>query len=125
VQLVTDEVVTSCVLRSDFVAAVQFVTDFYVSYAWRDDRLFPDLDGDFNSETMFAPAPEFINAEDFEITGGLDYTIVAAADIPSWASVSASGDANETWVVATGRKVGPFIAELQLEEFPFDKQSSV
>lgn len=70
----------------------------------------------------FTPAPEFLNAQDPNLDLGLSYSVFSASDRPTWITDPASGSSNETWVATTGRVMGSFVAELQLEEFPFDKQ---
>ena len=99
-----------------------FINDFYINLAWRDDRLFTAIGGQFDPMSMFEPAPEFINAEaDYGVV--LDYNIIDAADIPEWVGVTKS-KVNETWVVGVGRKQGAFVAELELKYFPFDRQNA-
>jgi hypothetical protein len=39
-------------------------------------------------------------------------------------NVPHSGNANETWVVSIGRKLGGLAADLELKEFPFDRQNA-
>lgn len=42
------------------------------------------------------------------------YSIISSANLPAWTEAAPSGAPNETWVVASGRKVGIFIAELHV-----------
>lgn len=83
-----------------------------VALAWRDDRLFGTAADAFDPSTSFIPSPEFLNAED-DFSIALDYAVLPAP--PTWSGITVSGDATETWVLATGRKVGAFIAELALQ----------
>ena len=104
-----------------------FILDFYISIAWRDDRLYDTMmnDEDYDPITSFFPQPEFINvADEDSATPSLEFYFTDGYTLPKWVGVTASGDTNETWVIGSGRKIASFIADLQLEEFPFDKQNA-
>jgi hypothetical protein len=60
-----------------------FQMDFYLVFAWRDDRLFPQIDQELDPATQFHPSPEIINVGAF----GLD---VAGRRAPTrwWAAVA-------------------------------------
>jgi hypothetical protein len=42
-----------------------FQMDFYLVFAWRDDRLFPQIDQELDPATQFHPSPEIINVGAF------------------------------------------------------------
>lgn len=111
-------------LRKIDVVDSSFILEAYLNFGWRDDRLYQKLVDNvgLSEDEDFAPLPEFLNAAtDPHIF--LDYAIVGPDKIPSWMGIEASGDANETYVLAYGRKSDSFIAELDLKEFPFDRQN--
>lgn len=103
-----------------------FQMDFYLVFAWRDDRLSSMIGQELDPNTQFHPSPEIINVAsgDTDTSITLIDLIVSHDDLPEWVNVPSSGNANETWVVSIGRKIGGLAADLELKEFPFDRQNA-
>lgn len=100
-----------------------FKMDFYVNLAWKDNRVANH--SDFDETTMFHPAPEFVNTDASDYSVDIVYSIIRSQDTPGWLDLTlAEKRAGETWVIGIGRKAGTFVADLDLVNFPFDKQNA-
>ena len=100
-----------------------FITDYYIMMAWRDDRLYNEIGSTLDPTTNFHPTPEIINPADENSATEFTNLIISPDDLPGWV-YRAPSVMNETWVLAIGRKIGSFTADLQLVEFPFDRQNA-
>ena len=106
----------------DAVSATYYA-DFYVQFAWRDDRV-AGLAG-YWPDGLFTVDAELINAAAGNSQIALDDTDYTTRDAPPlWLDSTLSNEAkNGAWVEVAHRMALPLDAAFDLREFPFDKQS--
>ncbi len=102
-----------------------FSADFYLTQWWVDKRLSQSVtvDTDFDPAIHFEPALEFINGDQSSQLNDNPFSFITT---PFWVTPELMQRYNisstDIWCMKDTRYSGDFNTELDLLEFPFDKQ---